>query len=158
MRPPIRTLDIGFAIAGLLISAFAVFLGNEQVLAVGGTFLLLGTSSFVVIGSLETFTGAAIGADSEIDQDTGWPIGKLENILIMVGEWTALSIVFATIVVRPTREYLQWKPHPLSGRYARELHRYRGRGAGDRFVAVTGLTECGLLVAVDPLRPSRNAR
>ncbi|USZ66764.1 hypothetical protein NGM10_08440 [Halorussus salilacus] len=45
------------------------------------------------------FTGQALESDSDIEEDTGWLIGRLENILILslviAGEYTALSIIFA---------------------------------------------------------------
>lgn len=45
------------------------------------------------------FTGKALETDSDIEEDTGWLIGRFENILILTlviaGEYTALSIIFA---------------------------------------------------------------
>lgn len=47
----------------------------------------------------QTFTGRALESDSDIEEDTGWLIGRLENVLVLtlvvVGEYTALSIIFA---------------------------------------------------------------
>lgn len=46
-----------------------------------------------------TFTGAALESDADLEEDTGWLIGRLENVLVLtlvlVGEYTALSIIFA---------------------------------------------------------------
>lgn len=46
-----------------------------------------------------TFTGEALESDSDLEEDTGWLIGRLENILVLTlvltGEYTALSIIFA---------------------------------------------------------------
>lgn len=45
------------------------------------------------------FTGKALETDSDIEEDTGWLIGRLENVLVLTlviaGEYTALSIIFA---------------------------------------------------------------
>lgn len=47
----------------------------------------------------QIFTGKALETDSDIEEDTGWLIGRLENILVLTlvlaGEYTALSIIFA---------------------------------------------------------------
>ncbi len=94
-----RRLDLAMLSAGLLLAAAGAIDTNPVLISVAGGLFLLGSSTFVVIRGLETFTGEAIREDEEIDQDTGWLIGKLENVLVFVlvifGEWTALSIVFA---------------------------------------------------------------
>lgn len=45
------------------------------------------------------FTGKALETDSDVEEDTGWLIGRFENILVLTlviaGEFTALSIIFA---------------------------------------------------------------
>lgn len=50
-------------------------------------------------GALQIFTGKALETDSDIEEDTGWLIGRLENVLVLTlvvaGEYTALSIIFA---------------------------------------------------------------
>lgn len=82
---------------------WALYLGpgqpSDTVLRVSTYFLLLGTSSVVVTQGLEQFTGEAIGASEDIDRDTGWLIGKLENILLLTfvfqNAYVALSIIFA---------------------------------------------------------------
>lgn len=60
---------------------------------------LVGSSSPVVAAGLRYFTGDALAGGGEIDEDTGWLIGKLENVLVVSfvfqGAFTALSIVFA---------------------------------------------------------------
>lgn len=47
----------------------------------------------------QIFTGKALENDADIEEDTGWLIGRLENVivltLVLAGEYTALSIVFA---------------------------------------------------------------
>jgi hypothetical protein len=45
------------------------------------------------------FTGRALESDSDVEKDTGWLIGRLENVvvltLVIAGQYTALSIIFA---------------------------------------------------------------
>lgn len=45
------------------------------------------------------FTGRELEDDADIEEDTGWLIGRLENVivltLVLAGEYTALSIIFA---------------------------------------------------------------
>lgn len=45
------------------------------------------------------FTGEALETEADVREDTGWLIGRLENVivltLVLVGEYTALSIIFA---------------------------------------------------------------
>lgn len=47
----------------------------------------------------QIFTGRALEDDTDIEEDTGWLIGRLENVivltLVLAGEYTALSIIFA---------------------------------------------------------------
>lgn len=47
----------------------------------------------------QVFTGKALETDSDVEKDTGWLIGRLENIivltLVIAGQYTALSIIFA---------------------------------------------------------------
>lgn len=47
----------------------------------------------------QIFTGKALESDSDIEKDTGWLIGRLENILVLtlvfIGQYTALSVIFA---------------------------------------------------------------
>lgn len=47
----------------------------------------------------QVFTGRALENDADIKEDTGWLIGRLENIivltLVLAGQYTALSIIFA---------------------------------------------------------------
>lgn len=61
--------------------------------------ILLGTSTIVVNGGLSLFTGEQLTNDTDVDQDTGWLIGKMENVLVLTfvlqGAYTALSIIFA---------------------------------------------------------------
>lgn len=49
--------------------------------------------------AMQLFTGRALEDDADVEEDTGWLIGRLENVLVLtlvlVGEYTALSIVFA---------------------------------------------------------------
>lgn len=115
-----------FGTASLLLFIFG---GNDSALLVGAYGLLLGTSTAVVTycltrftgitiertanneeepekGSksqtneaIKVFTGKALESDSDIEVDTGWLIGRLENVLVLTlvitGEYTALSIIFA---------------------------------------------------------------
>lgn len=47
----------------------------------------------------QVFSGRALETDADVEEDTGWLIGRLENVivltLVLAGEYTALSIVFA---------------------------------------------------------------
>ena len=47
----------------------------------------------------DIFTGKALETDTDVEKDTGWLIGRLENIivltLVIAGQYTALSIIFA---------------------------------------------------------------
>ncbi|SDM72864.1 hypothetical protein SAMN04487949_2420 [Halogranum gelatinilyticum] len=124
-----RTLTNVFAVVvGILSFAVFVLFGNEIALVVGFHALLLGTSTAVVTYCLTQFTGVLLGegdedegdqksttsfrdrwwqifsgkaleTDSDVKVDTGWLIGRLENILVMTlvvaGQYTALSIIFA---------------------------------------------------------------
>lgn len=71
----------------------------EVAVVIGGYIFLLATSSFVVIGSLRQFTGTQLADLAEEKQDTGWLIGKCENVLVLtlvlVEAYTALGIIFA---------------------------------------------------------------
>ncbi|MCU4751327.1 hypothetical protein OB919_04920 [Halobacteria archaeon AArc-curdl1] len=53
----------------------------------------------MVNGGLSFFTGEQLTSDTNLDQDTGWLIGKMENVLVLTfvlqGAYTALSIIFA---------------------------------------------------------------
>lgn len=96
--------DVLLSLAGvalLLIHFYDIMTSISNIsLKIFGTYcLLVGSSSFVVNGGLKQFTGDGIANGDDVDQDTGWLIGKLENILILSfvvnGAFTALSIVFA---------------------------------------------------------------
>lgn len=56
-------------------------------------------SASLSVRAWRIFTGTALVRDSDGEEDTGWLIGRLENVivltLVLVGEYTALSIVFA---------------------------------------------------------------
>lgn len=66
---------------------------------VGVYAVLAGSSSLIVAVGLREFTGDDLTEGADVDEDTGWLIGKLENVLVLTfvfGEaYTALSIVFA---------------------------------------------------------------
>lgn len=92
---------------------------NEWLLLLGSYGILSGTSTAVVTAGLRWFTGERVGpspaaggtsltdvvtgraleSESDAKRDTGWLIGRLENVLVLTlvyaGEFTALSIVFA---------------------------------------------------------------
>lgn len=101
---PNRDLDRAFGVAGVLLGIAAIVLDVIGVAIGPGFFylaglgVLLGTSTAAVSFGIERFTGDAL-REGDIDEDTGWLIGKLENvivlILVLVGAWIALSIVFA---------------------------------------------------------------
>ena len=115
-----------FDILALVTGMIAMWLGfllNENTLVLAGSAgVLLGSSTTVVTAGLVWFTGSgvrgsynpedsvfvrarslftghALEDDSDREQDTGWLIGRLENVLVFslvyLGAYTALSIVFA---------------------------------------------------------------
>lgn len=98
---PFDTIDSWLSLCGLgLVAAYAVTpLDGRTPLVVAAYALLLGTSTLVVTQGLAQFTGDDLGDDADIDEDTGWLIGKLENVLVLAlvlqGAYTALSIIFA---------------------------------------------------------------
>lgn len=81
--------------------AFAVYLllGSRIALTAGVYAFLFGTSTAVVTYALTQLTGIRIGTDADVEEDTGWLIGRCENVLVLslvlVGEYTALSVIFA---------------------------------------------------------------
>lgn len=98
---PFDAIDFGLILCGLgLVVAHAVIpLPGRTPLVVAAYALLLGSSTLVVTQGLTRFTGDDLGDDADIDEDTGWLIGKLENVLVLAlvlqGAYTALSIIFA---------------------------------------------------------------
>lgn len=99
MNSAMRLLDVLLAVSGIVLASGGVATGTSPLLYGGAGVFLIGSSTFVVHGGLTVFTGESIRDEAGIDEDTGWLIGKLENILVLtlviIGEWTALSIVFA---------------------------------------------------------------
>lgn len=104
---PFWMLDAALILVGTLLLATVWVLGlklpvagaEDAAVRVGVYAVLLGSSSLVVAGGLRYFTGDALAGGGDIDEDTGWLIGKLENVLVLTfvlqGAYTALSIVFA---------------------------------------------------------------
>ncbi len=96
---PFRTVDLSLLGVGVIVTVIGAVIGHPTTVHAGILGILLGSSTGVVAGGLEQFTGEALGDAGDIDEDTGWLIGKLENVivfvLVLLGEWTALSIVFA---------------------------------------------------------------
>lgn len=122
-------IDVSTTIFGVIAVLTFLFLGESTILLIGAYSLLLGTSTAVVTfcltqftgiaidsaekdrkerenvskslrkGVWQIFTGKALESDSDVEEDTGWLIGRLENVLVLtlvvVGEYTALSIIFA---------------------------------------------------------------
>lgn len=122
-------IDLVATVAGLVGVAAFVLLGGSAWLLVGVYGLLLGTSTTVVTFCLTRFTGIAVErseggdgrvtadppsfveraravvtgealeTDDDVAMDTGWLIGRLENVLVLslvlAGQYTALSIIFA---------------------------------------------------------------
>lgn len=109
---------------GLVVSH--VLVGARELLVLAAYAFLSGTSTAIVTFSLTRFTGTnvdsestgtgeshsslldqvtavftgrALEDDADVEDDTGWLIGRLENVLVLTlvlaGEYTALSIVFA---------------------------------------------------------------
>lgn len=82
------------AVGGALVSGDVAAIGQ-----IGTYAFLVGSSSPVVAAGLRHFTGDALQGGGDIDEDTGWLIGKLENVLVVTfvfqDAFTALSIVFA---------------------------------------------------------------
>ena len=76
-----------------------ILLANQTTLIVGVYAFLFGTSTTVVTYALTQLTGIRIETDSSVEEDTGWLIGRCENVLVLslvlVGEYTALSVIFA---------------------------------------------------------------
>lgn len=123
------TVDAVAVALGFVALVAAVLLGQRYLLIATAYGLLLGTGTAVVTYALTRFTGIAIeGADagrdgvaegrassrggfrevftgralegeSDVEQDTGWLVGRLENVLVLTlvlaGQYTALSIIFA---------------------------------------------------------------
>lgn len=121
--------DVLTTVFGTLALLLFVITGNRSVLIVGVYGLLLGTSTAIVTFCLtrftgitiektgdseaqhengskrlrkeavQVFTGRALESDSDIEVDTGWLIGRLENVLVLTlviaSQYTALSIIFA---------------------------------------------------------------
>lgn len=99
LERPFGWIDGGVFLAGVGGLTIYLFGGSYPFLVLGGCGFLLGSSTLVVTQGLERFTGDAIPNRSDIDEDTGWLIGKLENVLVLTftlaSAYTALSIVFA---------------------------------------------------------------
>ncbi len=115
--------DFVALLGGLLLVVASVLTANEHLLIAGSYPLLLGTSTAVVTFGLvwftgqrvsspnwsantgfleklaDIYTGRALETESDIQQDTGWLIGRLENVIVLTlvysGEFTALSVIFA---------------------------------------------------------------
>lgn len=98
---PFDRIDFALSLGGLgLAIAYVVTpLDGRTPLIVAAYALLLGSSTLVVTQGLARFTGDELGDDADVDEDTGWLIGKLENVLVLAlvlqGAYTALSIIFA---------------------------------------------------------------
>lgn len=98
---PFRRVDL--LLLGASVVAFGagetIGLARAVSLQVASYAFVAGSSSFVVVTGLERFTGDDLGSGDDIDEDTGWLIGKLENVLVVTfifqDAYTALSIVFA---------------------------------------------------------------
>lgn len=101
LRSPFLGLDMALVGAGAIAFVVGETLGLAPTVygRVASYLFLAGSSSFVVVWGLEYFTGDALGNGDDIDEDTGWLIGKLENVLVLTfvfrEAYTALSIVFA---------------------------------------------------------------
>lgn len=111
--------DVLACLLGLFLLATWTLTANDALLIVASYTFLLGTSTTVVtfglvqftgtrVGSSETdgkrtalgyFTGYALETESDAERDTGWLIGRLENVIVLslvfASAFTALSIVFA---------------------------------------------------------------
>lgn len=110
-------LDLVTLVAGIATVIAGLKLKIDSLITIGSGALLLATSTAVVTASLTLFTGIPSESTNETcrtsiwniitgkrlqdssGEDTGWLIGRLENVLIFVlvmsGEYTALSIIFA---------------------------------------------------------------
>ena len=121
--------DVLTTVSGVIALVLFVATGNQLGLILGAYGLLIGTSTAAVTYCLtrftgiaienaeggdeqrenaskglldeakQMFTGKALESDSDIEVDTGWLIGRLENVLVLTlviaGQYTALSIIFA---------------------------------------------------------------
>lgn len=98
---PFDGIDLALSVGGLAIAVayVAIPLDGRTPLIVAAYALLLGSSTLIVTQGLARFTGDELGDDLDVDEDTGWLIGKLENVLVLAlvlqGAYTALSIIFA---------------------------------------------------------------
>lgn len=112
-------VDVFAFSSGLVLVALWLLTADARLLIVGGYAILIGTSTTVVTFGLVQFTGKQVGSstasrrrgivgyvtgdaietESDVQQDTGWLLGRLENVIVLslvfVGAFTALSIVFA---------------------------------------------------------------
>lgn len=112
-------VDVLACLGGFGLVALWTFTATDSFLIAGSFAVVVGTSTTVVtVGIVQFtgrrvasstrppgrriaayFTGSALETDSEVEGDTGWLIGRLENVIVLTfvlaGEFTALSIVFA---------------------------------------------------------------
>ena len=91
----------------VLVGAGGVLLGSSTTVVTAGLVWFTGSSvrgaydpeARLKARAVSLFTGRALEDESDREQDTGWLIGRLENVLVFalvyLGAYTALSIVFA---------------------------------------------------------------
>ncbi|MFP8890293.1 hypothetical protein ACLI4U_11035 [Natrialbaceae archaeon A-CW2] len=100
IKTDLAVLGLGLIFLGVHVVPIAQFPdGAVPAAELAAYGILLGTSTIVVNGGLSLFTGEQLTSDTDVDQDTGWLIGKMENVLVLTfvlqGAYTALSIIFA---------------------------------------------------------------
>jgi len=101
--PDAVALSIGIVcLLAAAVDEFVVGIGPIDavpIVTIGSFGFLLGTSTLVVSFGLHRFTGDELGRDDDIEADTGWLIGKLENVLVLSfvlqDAYTGLSVIFA---------------------------------------------------------------
>lgn len=109
-------------VVGAACTVGGLLLNLETLFIIGSYGILLGSSTTVVSAGLSWFTGSGVRGEypsdsgvreramslitgralenkTDREQDTGWLIGRLENVLVLtlvyLGAYTALSIIFA---------------------------------------------------------------
>jgi len=101
---PFFSVDVLLLLAGLVCLVGGMIslpgpLDAVPLVRIGSYGFLMGTSTAVVGHGLRQFTGSSLGNGRTTDQDTGWLIGKLENVLVLSfvfqGAYTGLSVIFA---------------------------------------------------------------
>ena len=101
---PFFVADMALLLAGIICIVADILtlpgpLNAAPLVTIGSYGFLMGTSTAVVGYGLEQFTGNSLSQEQTGEQDTGWLIGKLENVLVLSfvlrDAYTGLSVIFA---------------------------------------------------------------